>query len=251
MNQNYWQRFFDDHAQEYINNVFTKNTAFEVDFIIRELDMKPGQRVLDVGCGTGRHSIQLAKFGARMTGLDLSEGMLNKAREFAKKENVSIELIQCDAAEFQVHEQFDHAICLCEGALGLLGTDDDPSTRNLAILQNVHRCLKPGALFILTVLNGLKKAREHNQEDIQAGRFDPVHLISYDSVLVKEEGKTKGLTVKEKGFAPAELIQLLTRAGFHTLHLWGGTAGSWNKDVLNLDEYEIMVIAEKADSGVT
>ena len=251
MKKSSWQRFFDDHAKEYMTNVFTKNTASEVEFIIRELDLKPGQRVLDIGCGTGRHSIQLAKFGARMTGLDLSEGMLNKAREFAQKENVSIELIHCDAAEFQFPEQFDHAICLCEGALGLLGTDDDPSTRDLVILQNVHRCLKPGALFILTVLNGLKKVREHSQKDIHAGRFDPVHLVSYDRVPVKEEGKTKELTVREKGFAPAELIQLLTRAGFRTLHLWGGTAGSWNKDVLDLDEYEIMVIAEKADSGET
>ena len=186
-----------------------------------------------------------------MTGIDLSEGMLNEARKFAIKENVSLELIQANAAEFQLPEQFDHAICLCEGALGLLGTDDDPSTRDLAILQNIYSCLKPGAYFILTVLNGLKKVREHSQKDVLDGKFDPVHLISYDHVLVNDKGKPKDLTVKEKGFAPAELIQLLSIAGFQILHLWGGTAGSWNREVLDLDEYEIMVIAEKPVSRVS
>ena len=251
MDKSYWQRFFDHHSPEYMENVFTKNTAFEVEFIIRELDLKPGQRVVDVGCWTGRHSIQLARYGARMTCIDLSEGMLNQARKFAKKENVYIEFIQADAAEFQLTEQFDHAICLCEGALGLLGTDDDPSTRDLVILQNIFRCLKPGALFILTVLNGLKKVREHSQKDVNDGKFDPVHLISNDRVLVKDKGITKELTVREKGFAPAEMLQMLARAGFRVLNLWGGTAGSWNKQVLDLDEYEIMVIAEKPVTSVS
>jgi SAM-dependent methyltransferase len=251
MDQSYWKRFFDYHSREYMDNVFTRNTAFEVEFLIRELDLKPGQRVVDVGCGTGRHSIQLARYGARMTCIDLSEGMLDQARRFAKKENVHLEFIQADAAEFQLPEQFDHAICLCEGALGLLGADDDPATRDLAILKNIYRCLKPAARFILTVLNGLKMAREHSQKDVHNGSFDPVHLISHDRVIVKENGKEKELSVREKGFAPAELIQLLIRTGFKIEFLGGGTAGSWNKMVLDLDEYEIMVIAGKPVSGIS
>ncbi len=245
MEENNWQNFFDGHAPDYLENVFTKNTEFEVEFIINELGLTPGAKVLDIGCGTGRHSIPLARYGISMTGLDLSDGMLDQARAYAKKDKVKVELIQADATNFQLPEQFDHAICLCEGSLGLLGNDDDPFSRDLAILKNIFNCLKPGAKFLLTVLNGLKKAREHTADDVINGVFDPVHLITYEKMNVKESGKTIELTFREKGFTPGELNHLLNRAGFHILHLWGGTAGAWHKKQLDLDEYEIMVLAEK------
>ena len=245
MEKSKWQRFFDHHAEEYLNNDFTSNTEFEVEFIIRELVLQPGQNVLDIGCGTGRHSIPLAEYGASMTGIDLSEGMLNKAREYASEKEVSIELIRANATEFRLPQKFDHAICLCEGSLGLLGSDENASTRDLAILENIYACLKPGAKFILTVLNGLKKIREHSQTDVDEGKFDPINLISYDRVSIIENGESLDLIVKEKGFTPAELAHIIKQAGFEILNLWGGTAGSWNKQILNLDEYEIMVIAQK------
>jgi cyclopropane fatty-acyl-phospholipid synthase-like methyltransferase len=71
-----WEEFFDAHAPIYENNVFTKNTIREVDFLVKELSLKPGALILDIGCGTGRHSIELAKRGYAVTGLDLSSEML-------------------------------------------------------------------------------------------------------------------------------------------------------------------------------
>jgi len=67
-----WERFFDAHAPVYMDNVFTKNTLREVDFLLEELVLQPGGSILDVGCGTGRHSIELAKRGYAVTGLDRS-----------------------------------------------------------------------------------------------------------------------------------------------------------------------------------
>jgi SAM-dependent methyltransferase len=67
-----WERFFDAHAPIYDDNAFTKNTVREVDFLLDELLIPPGGAVLDVGCGTGRHAIELAKRGFVVTGLDLS-----------------------------------------------------------------------------------------------------------------------------------------------------------------------------------
>ena len=67
-----WEQFFDAHAPIYEQNEFTKNTVREVDFLLEELELPPGASILDVGCGTGRHSIELAKRGYTLTGVDLS-----------------------------------------------------------------------------------------------------------------------------------------------------------------------------------
>lgn len=70
-----WETFFNGHAPKYMNEVFTKNTAEEVDFVIDELRLKPGAAILDVGCGTGRHAVALARKGYSVTGIDLSSAM--------------------------------------------------------------------------------------------------------------------------------------------------------------------------------
>ena len=76
-----WEAFFDAHAPVYEDNVFTKNTVLEVDFLLEELSLQPGDSILDVGCGTGRHSIELARRGYAVTGIDLSSEMLARAAE--------------------------------------------------------------------------------------------------------------------------------------------------------------------------
>ena len=79
--QNEWEFFFDHHAPHYLDNVFTKNTLEEAEFIIEELMLPAGSHILDIGCGTGRHCIELARRGYKMTGVDISSGMLNEARK--------------------------------------------------------------------------------------------------------------------------------------------------------------------------
>ncbi len=74
-----WEEFFDAHAPLYDQNDFTQNTVGEVDFILDELSVPAGASILDVGCGTGRHSIELARRGYDVTGLDLSAQMLARA----------------------------------------------------------------------------------------------------------------------------------------------------------------------------
>ena len=76
-----WEKFFDGHAPVYMDNCFTKNTVNEVDFLVEELRLKPGATILDVGCGTGRHAIELARRGYMVTGVDLSSGMLAEAKK--------------------------------------------------------------------------------------------------------------------------------------------------------------------------
>jgi ubiquinone/menaquinone biosynthesis C-methylase UbiE len=243
--RNEWQKFFDGHAPVYMDNSFTKNTVEEVDFVLEELKLKPGSWILDIGCGTGRHAIELAKRGYRITGIDLSAGMLKEAEKAAKKAKVKVEWVHADATRFKSDKLFDAALCLCEGAFGLLGMEDDPIEHDLTILKNINAVLKPRAKLILTALNACKMIRRYAQKDIEDGRFDPSAMVEIHPVEYETPDGKKSVMVKERGFVPTELGMLFRQAGFEVEHIWGGTAGNWGKRKINLDEFEIMVIGRK------
>ncbi len=241
-----WVDFFNDHAPDYDDNCFTKNTEHEIGFLLEELDLSPGASLLDVGCGTGRHAVELAKLGYAVTGVDLSEGMLNQAQAKAEAAGVSVDWVQSDATKFSLDKAFDAAICLCEGSFGLLGSGDDAIEHPLAILRNISNSLKPGANVLLTVLSAFRLARRHTQEDVEQGIFDPLTLteMSEISLPAPADGQPD-MRLWERGFVPTELILLFRQAGMEIIHIWGGTAGDWNRGKINLDEYEIMVVARK------
>ena len=238
-----WEQFFNAHAPIYDTNVFTKNTIDEIDFLLEELELKAGDSVLDVGCGTGRHSIELAKRGYSVTGLDLSEEMLAKAATKAKAENVKVKWVRSDATQFAFPQKFDATICLCEGALGLLSQTDDPINQPLAILHNISRSLKTGAKVVCTVINAAAVLRRYKNKDVAEGRFDPITMVE-SSEHPPQEG-LPGIAVRERSFVPTELRLLFHITGMPVLSIWGGTAGNWGRRTLDLDEIEIMIVARK------
>ena len=176
-----------------------------------------------------------------MTGVDISSGMLDQARKAAREAGVKVDWIHADATEFKSNNTFDAAICLCEGAFGLLGKDGDPFEHGLSILRNINKALKPNARVIFTVLNGFALIRRSKQEDVEQGRFDPTTMaeaspMEYDT----SEGKKR-----ERAFVPTELVMRFRQTGFEVKSIWGGTAGKWGRRQIDLDEMEIMVTASK------
>ncbi len=238
---NTWKKFYDFNAPHYEDEIFTTNTAFEVEFLLQELSLHPGMKVLDIGCGTGRHSIALAARGMEMTGLDISSGQLEQARNKAARAGVTVRFIEADAADFTLPEQFDAAICICEGSFGLLSVDDDPLTHEQEILQNVAAVLKPGAPLLMTVRNAFELIRHYNDDDIASETFDLNTLTRVVRLGEWYPGFDPEIKVKEKCFTPMELRMLLEKNGFAVDKLSGGTAGNWNWHMLSLDEIEIMV----------
>ncbi|KPL17502.1 MAG: cyclopropane-fatty-acyl-phospholipid synthase [candidate division Zixibacteria bacterium SM23_81] len=243
--KNEWEEFFDGHAPVYMQNPFTQNTLGEVDFILEELKLPKNSRILDMGCGTGRHAVELARRGYRVTGVDISSGMLAKAEKAARKAGVEVEWTHADATTFRSAKHFDAAICLCEGAFGLIGPKENPCDHDLAILRNIYKALKPGTRFILTALNGCRLIRKFNPEDIKQGRFDPLTMIEVSTMEYDAAEGKQTVTVREGGHVPSELVFLLRQAGFSVEHIGGGTAGNWGRRPLDLDEIEMMVIARK------
>ena len=228
-----------------MDNVFTKNTAAEIPFLVEELALPKGSTILDVGCGTGRHTVGLAKLGFKMTGLDLSSGMLAKAQEAADKARVTVEFVHGDATRMKFDRQFDAVICLCEGSFGLLGLSDDPLTHDLDILNRIEEALKPGGKLILGALSGTKKIREYSDADVASGKFDPLTLVEVFVMEYETDEGTKSVEVRERGYIASELTLMLQLAGLTVKHIWGGTAGNWRRGPLELDEYELMVVAGK------
>lgn len=151
MSKQWYEKLFDNYGEKYDKEIFTQGTMGECDFIEKELNYNKSLKIIDVGCGTGRHSIELSQRGYLLTGIDLSEPQLEKAREKAKANNLKIDFLKHDARNLPFENQFDVAIMLCEGEFPLMETDD----LNFEILKSVAKSLKRSSKFIFTTLNGL------------------------------------------------------------------------------------------------
>jgi SAM-dependent methyltransferase len=245
MAKNEWQEYFDGFAREYMAQEYAKPWKEEVDFYLEVLNLPQGSRILDLGCGPGRHSVELARRGYQVTGVDFSAGMLAEAQKAAQSAGVKVEWIHCDATQFKAQMPFDAAICMLEAAFGFMTPKDDPTQHDLSILRNVNAALKPGARFLLGASNAFKGIREYTQDDVESGRFDPATMLHHGpATWTTPDGEERSVMVRIRNYLPTEIAMLLRQVGFEVEHIWGGTFG---RRKINLDEYMITVVARKTD----
>ena len=109
----WYEKLFENYALKYEKEIYTQGTIGECDFIEKEINYNKHIKILDIGCGTGRHSKELAKRGYTVTGIDLSESQLNRAKELAVKDGLNINYQIQDARELTFSNEFDLAIMLC------------------------------------------------------------------------------------------------------------------------------------------
>jgi len=133
----WYESLFENYAYKYDNECFVQGTVGECDFIEVEIGRDKTKKILDIGCGTGRHSIELTKRGYTVTGVDLSASQLKRAMEKAQEAGVTIDFQKQDARNLPFDGQFDLAIMLCEGGFSLMETDE----MNFAILKSAARAL--------------------------------------------------------------------------------------------------------------
>lgn len=236
----WYEALFENCAEGYDREPFTQGTAGECDFIEAELGQDRSRRILDVGCGTGRHAIELARRGYAVEGVDLSEAQLARARAKAAALGLKIPFHRLDARHLTFSGAFDLVLMLCEGAFPLMETD----AMNHAILRGAARALKPGGKLILTTLNALHPLRQLG-ETRPAG-FD---LMSFRdrSILrvVDDAGRSRELPCDERYYAPSEITWLLGSLGFGRIAIHGARLGAFSRDhLLDPADVEMLVIAE-------
>lgn len=245
MSKNQWQQFFDGIAPDYDSEVFTRNTQAEVEFLCEELKLPENAHILEIGCGTGRHSVALAKKGFKVTGIDISQQMLNLASERAKKAGVSVELIHCPAQDYKPTRKYDAAISLCEGALCLFSDEDDIWRKDMAIFAVMAEALDKGKPFLITVLSALKLLREISDEDVKNGKADIITQTTRGPYKIKENGTTRTVNLIERYYTPAEIFRMVNRIGLKVDNIYGGTAGNWRRELPSLDEMEFMAVGHR------
>jgi len=108
----WYEILFENYAHTYDRESFTLGTIQEVNFIEQEIGYDKTKRIIDIGCGTGRHSIELAKRGYSVTGIDLSESQLKCAREKAAEAGINIKFERIDARLLKFKNEFDVALIL-------------------------------------------------------------------------------------------------------------------------------------------
>lgn len=224
--------------ERYLEQEYTKGTNQEVDFLLGLLNLPPGARVLDVGCGPGRHSLELARRGLNPLGIDIAEGFIDHARGVAEREHLPAEFRVMDARALEFENEFDAAICLCEGAFGVAG--DEAAHRQ--ILAGVSRALRPGARFVLTAINAFSATRNEDP----AVYTDPYTATSsWTQSFENSQGETRAFRMYCTAFTYRELKWLLEGAGLEALAGYGCAAGNFTREPLKLTDIEIMMVARK------
>ncbi len=250
----WYVELFENYALRYDRETFAQGAAGECDFIERELNFDKSLKILDVGCGTGRHSIELAKRGYLPTGIDLSEAQLKRAREKASDAGVKIDFLRHDAGKLPFRACFDAAVMLCEGGFPLMETDE----MNYGILKSVTGSLRSGAKFIFTTLNALFPLFHSLNSFYDAGKggegaayrsegFDVMTLRDRNvTAFTDDDGREHSVLSNERYYMPSEVSWLLRTLGFGEIGIFGAKLGAFSReDILTRDDFEMLVVAVK------
>lgn len=220
--RDHWFEDLADHmGAAYDRYAHTKGTVQEVDHVIAALGLEPGDRVLDVGCGTGRHAIELARRGIDVHGVDISQRFIDIARTRSSDERNAVSAAadssvvrdrgtstfeRADARALHFDGEFDAVICLCQGAFGMMTADGDDD----AVVAGMARALRRGGRLALSAFNAYFAVKYHD-----GAEFDAATGVSHEITEIRSEsGEPRSVDLWTGCYTPRELRLLLATHGF-------------------------------------
>ena len=234
MNDHWFEPLAEHLGAAYLRYSFTKGTVQEVDFLIDQLDLAPGERILDVGCGPGRHAHELARRGLVVHGIDISEAFVELARRDAP---AGATFARVDARAMPFDAAFDAVICLCQGAFGLMTTagDDD------RVLAGIGRALRPGGRLALSAFNAYFAVKYHAE-----ARFDAAAGISEERTELRSPaGEVLEAALWTGCYTPRELRLLFGAAGLTVGEVFSVEPGGYAAAAPTTESPELLVIGSR------
>lgn len=224
----WWQSFFDEYFLQYaFPRIKRSRTLRDVRFIVKTLAPKKRANILDVCCGTGRHSIELAARGYSVTGVDVSGDYLKIAAARARRRKVRLDLKECDMRKMPYREEFDAALLMWT-SFGYFENEKD----DLKALRTISRALRPGGKFIIDLINRdwlIKNFQPHSWMELKDGfmlerrEFDPAtSRMNSDWLFVhKDRNEIERKAITLRIYSLHELLDVLGRAGFEAAAIFG------------------------------
>ena len=225
-----WYETFFDADYLTVAAARDERAAAEVDFVARQLELDPPALILDLGCGHGRHSIELAARGYHVTGFDISEPSLELARSRAAERGVDVEFVQGDMRELDYDGEFDGVVNLFTAFAYFADEADDRS-----VLERVARALRPGGVFLIDFVSLFVLARGFRPrwwEELDDGRL-MLEERTYDFLsgrtnvtwtFIAPDGTKSERRHSVRIYTVPELRAMLEAAGLEVDRLWGDLA---------------------------
>lgn len=215
---------------------FTTGTEREVDFLVDVLGLTPGMRVLDAGCGPGRHSLALGRRGVDVVGVDLSPDFIALARGAAG--DLPVEFHVGDVRELDYDAEFDAVICLCQGGFGLLGGGEQEGE----VIGGFARAVRGGGHLAVSAFSSYFVVRHLEASDT----FDPDLGVNHERARLKnDEGVEREFDLWTTCYTPRELRLLARAAGLVVEAVYGVTPGGYARTPPSLDAHEHLLIARR------
>jgi SAM-dependent methyltransferase len=246
MKSNWYEHFFHGVALDVWRQAVTaEQTLAEVDFLVKVLEAQPGSRLLDVPCGNGRQSRQLAARGFRVAGVDISEEFIIEARAQAAADGVGVEWLHADMRRLPWKDEFHGAFCWGNsfGYLDHVGTVD--------FLAAVAGAIKPGGRFALetgvaaeSILPKLQDRRWMQVGDIlflSAARYNVVESRLEIEYTFVRDGKVETREASSGVYTVAEIQRLLVGVGLRVIAVYG----SLDQQPFQLGSPRLILVAEK------
>lgn len=226
MGVKWYQDLFENYGNNYENELYVNGTEVEVDFIEKELDFNRDKYILDIGCKTGRHSIELDKRGYSVVGVDLSPYMIKKAKS-KLSDNLDVKFIIKEALKLNYYNDFELTTILCEGAFSLIG--------------NAYNSLKKDGKLINSFLNAYKQLIEENNDFNLVTQREQFVLE-----IVDDNGNNKNINGEQRYYFLSEIKWRLKNIGFNKIDVYGCKLGEFNRcREFNKNDMEFLVAAKK------